>query len=1238
MDTANQSTDANAPEQARMEADAPAENVAKGESSRKSSTAQSPALSPTHSAAHSGDAAKAVPSIRLPTAAFLSQETTTRLPSPSAMMMEMERGGTPTSAAMQQQERPRTVSAPTGIQSKLPIARSPAPPNSSGLPPIQPHQQHHANIASYGRPPMGNRMISPNVIPPGGGPPANKDGPGLPMGGPGGVSGSSAAASYGYPQHPYYQQQQQQPHPGQYYQGAPMQPGAQQAYAARPPAPSVGAPGAEGQKVALTDAFSYLDRVKAEYSNQPEVYNKFLQVMREFKSNVIDANGVIGRVVHLFRGHRDLILGFNAFLPKTHHIDPSVAESGYYPGMPTSGLSSPPPPQPLYPIAPQRSQSGGPFPSPQPQQALPGGSALPSVHHPGLSQTSQMHHWTFDVNNRPPSLDPRGPPAAMPTANPIPNIVASPAMEEDSAAGPTSRANNAQFSRAISYVKKVKHRFANDSESYKTFLAALHSFHKDQKTVNEVYSQVTRLFKDDPDLLEEFMQFLPDGEALRRSSTLPPMGQFSPPSNAASGGTSAPARKSGQGKRGRHHAEAPALPSVQKTQEELDFFDRVKNFIGNKSAYGEFLKCLNLYSQDILRQDELVKLVSNFLGSNGELFSWFKKYIGYTGKLDVPASGAEDGSSEEQPTMSRRRRRDLESRERDASPGPHDIPELNLGECKRIYSYRLLPTSYRLPPAMGRDDIGKEVLNDQLLCCASFESEDSTFVSSRKNQYEEALFRCEDERFELDLLIEGNRATMAVLEPILRRLETMSKEERDAFRLDSKLNGHSAMIYRRNLVRIYGDKAESIMEALRKSPAVAIPVVLKRLRQKDEEWRQTLREWNSVWRTVHLKNYYKALDHQGIDFKQNDRKNLSVKLCLTEAEAKGAEAWRVELEPAALDDALALIEQSIKSAAVMNSSDRKAALDIFYLVRDEFMARRDAEPLVMYANSSLMAVVRLVHMAAERLQNIKRVALKANTEPHHARKVSVVASFLDLVPVEENGAAHVPGGDLYESLLELTRSLLGGSLDISVYEERVRFMFGAEAFPMYTFDRLVHVAVRCLQQNIINDPTCENLLRLFSTWKAGRTNDSSSGLRLSEWTARMACENIVSQSRDTHLYRIERGADGLSFQMVPSLGNTQDSLPRAEDAWSAYIDEFVNRIDANPKYLSGGSAVFLPRSLRRTVSRNPQGISDRLLIRYRLECKICVNTFRLLFVAGTEDLLCKHRPSSVEIRVSGANN
>lgn len=57
---------------------------------------------------------------------------------------------------------------------------------------------------------------------------------------------------------------------------------------------------------------------------------------------------------------------------------------------------------------------------------------------------------------------------------------------------------------------------------------------------------------------------------------------------------------------------------------------------------------------------------------------------------------------------------------------------------------------YPIPVASQRTELGAEVLNDHWVSVTSG-SEDYSFKHMRKNQYEESLFRCEDDRFELAL-------------------------------------------------------------------------------------------------------------------------------------------------------------------------------------------------------------------------------------------------------------------------------------------------------------------------------------------------------------------------------------------------------------------------------------------------------------------------------------------------------
>lgn len=55
---------------------------------------------------------------------------------------------------------------------------------------------------------------------------------------------------------------------------------------------------------------------------------------------------------------------------------------------------------------------------------------------------------------------------------------------------------------------------------------------------------------------------------------------------------------------------------------------------------------------------------------------------------------------------------------------------------------------YPIPVASYKNKIGAKVLNDHWVSVTSG-SEDYSFKHMRKNQYEESLFRCEDDRSEL---------------------------------------------------------------------------------------------------------------------------------------------------------------------------------------------------------------------------------------------------------------------------------------------------------------------------------------------------------------------------------------------------------------------------------------------------------------------------------------------------------
>lgn len=440
-----------------------------------------------------------------------------------------------------------------------------------------------------------------------------------------------------------------------------------------------------------------------------------------------------------------------------------------------------------------------------------------------------------------------------------------------------------EFNHAINYVNKIKTRFSNEPDTYKHFLEILQTYQKDAKPIQEVYSQVTELFKGAQDLLQDFKQFLPENNASGSAAArMPTVGTFAPPATAAPSSNGrdrkrrpdpvprvAIAKKTKSSHRVTDNgpvspnllpaAPEPLTPVAARASanfDELAFFEKAKKHINNKSATIEFFKVLNLYTQEIIDKNTLVEKVDGFLGSAKDLMDQFKKMVHYTGADEV-----------------------FENL-------PATRPKIDLASCKAFGpSYRQLPKSETLLPCSGRDDMCWEVLNDIYVSHPTWASEDAGFVTHKKNQYEEALHKIEEERYEYDLNIEANLRTIQLLEPIAQRISGMVDEEKRHFKLPPGLGGQSIAIYQKVIKKIYDKvRGQEVIDQLHENPVVAVPVVLKRLKQKDEEWKRAQREWNKVWRETEGKNYYKSLDHQGTFFKAVDKKAMTARNMISEVE------------------------------------------------------------------------------------------------------------------------------------------------------------------------------------------------------------------------------------------------------------------------------------------------------------------------------------------------------------------
>ena len=141
-----------------------------------------------------------------------------------------------------------------------------------------------------------------------------------------------------------------------------------------------------------------------------------------------------------------------------------------------------------------------------------------------------------------------------------------------------------------------------------------------------------------------------------------------------------------------------------------------------------------------------------------------------------------------------------------------------------------------------------------------------------------------------------------------------------------KRQGHTSVtIYKKVIRKVYDkDRGFEIIDALHETPSIAVPIVLKRLKQKDEEWRRAQREWNKVWRELEQKVYYKSLDHLGLTFKQADKKLLTTKQLVSEISTIKVDQANKRIHP---------LTPKPKSQLDYHFKDREVLYDILNLAK-----------------------------------------------------------------------------------------------------------------------------------------------------------------------------------------------------------------------------------------------------------------------------------------------------------------
>lgn len=271
---------------------------------------------------------------------------------------------------------------------------------------------------------------------------------------------------------------------------------------------------------------------------------------------------------------------------------------------------------------------------------------------------------------------------------------------------------------------------------------------------------------------------------------------------------------------------------------------------------------------------------------------------------------------------------------------------------------------------------------------------------------------------------------------------------------------------------IYGDRAKDFIEGLKENPCVAVPLVLKRLKTKDEELREGKKYLQIKWREQVGKNYLKSLDYLAVPFKQSDQKYLKFKSMLDEIQSisdqKHNERHLVfnfaDLKCVLLD-AGDLVVRLADQQTVFETQDKLKIRQIVHsfmpyllFAKNDQLDEKDAHRL-FYVDEHWYLFLRYYQLLCDRLHRMYDEALRIGERQRREvdnRTEEPAAELLNL-----RSQPKFAPDEYYPAFLDAVLSLIDGNLVNLQYENQLREIFSIHAYIAFTLDKVI---LNCVKQ------------------------------------------------------------------------------------------------------------------------------------------------------------------------------
>ena len=183
----------------------------------------------------------------------------------------------------------------------------------------------------------------------------------------------------------------------------------------------------------------------------------------------------------------------------------------------------------------------------------------------------------------------------------------------------------------------------------------------------------------------------------------------------------------------------PSISSKMQTSPDFVFFSSLRDLF-TPGVYKNIIKLLHLYNEGVLSHYEFIEMVQPYFSRQVDLFDYLKT-LTYS-------------------KMMNRRQFAIFNR-------PNC--ELDLSKSLRVASYYELPKEYPYRVSSARSEFEASILNDRLITIPTGSEDDKNPM--KKNHYEENLFKFEDQRYEVDMLLEIFRFAVNALKNLREKVQ-----------------------------------------------------------------------------------------------------------------------------------------------------------------------------------------------------------------------------------------------------------------------------------------------------------------------------------------------------------------------------------------------------------------------------------------------------------------------------------